>query len=94
MKLFLTTLAFLLGSSAFAEEPTVKPHSFIDVVYKIKTQNGKSLITFYRAPTLYEIPEVKDVTLLRKLEASQKDKKPIRVTVDPLTRKILSIKAP
>lgn len=93
MRLFLALTLLLVSFSAFAQKPALKTQNFVDRVYKIKKHKEKALITFHREPVLYEITEG-EKTLLRKLEESQKTKKPVAVTVDPLTRKILEIKGP
>lgn len=93
MKSLLAVIILSFSFSAFAEKPVMKTQNFVDRVYKIKKHKEKSLITFHREPVLYEIAE-SNKTLLLKLEESQKTKKPIAVTVDPLTRKILEIKGP
>lgn len=93
MKYLIATLFLFVGISAFANEtPILKTQNFIDRVYKIKTIKEKSFITFHREPVLYEIEQNK--TVLSKLEKSQKTQKPVAVTVDPLTRKILEVKGP
>ncbi|WP_374076928.1 hypothetical protein [Bdellovibrio bacteriovorus] len=93
MKSLLVVIILLFSFSVFAQKPVMKNQNFVDRVYEIKKHKEKSLITFHREPVLYEINEG-DKSLLLKLEEGQKTKKPIAVTVDPLTRKIIEVKGP
>lgn len=93
MRILLGSLILFLSTSVFAETSAMKTQNFLDRVYKIRKHKEKSLITFHREPVLYEVVDG-DKNILKKLELSQKTKKPIAVTVDPLTRKILEVKSP
>ncbi|WII70768.1 hypothetical protein QJS83_09880 [Bdellovibrio sp. 22V] len=93
MKFFVIALLFV-SSTSFAQGPQMKPQSFLDVVHKVKTTKDKSLITFKRTPTIYEVPADSQKEILKKLEASQKNQKAIEVTVEPVSRKIIEVKGP
>lgn len=96
MKKITLGFIFMLFTSPEAHAKDLKPQEFIDVVYKIQTVDSKSLVSFQRTPSIYEITQdLKDgKSLLSKLEESQKSQKALRVKVDPLTRKILEVKGP
>lgn len=93
MKNLIAVLAVFLGTSAGAESSPVKSQEFTDRVYKIEKIKNKSLISFYLKPLVYQIPET-DKDLLQQLQQSLKEKKPIVITVDPVSKKILSVKSP
>lgn len=89
---FLIASLCILGSLTLGTELAfAKSQSFIDKVYRVQRLQGKYYISFHREPVLYEVEE-KNTSVLTKLEQSQKQKKPIAVTVDPLTKKILEVK--
>lgn len=95
MKFIVAIILMLTATVSRAETAALKPQKFIDVVYKIKSAKDKSLISFRRTPTIYEVgagDQKETPELLKKLEGSQKNKKPIEVIVDPLSRKILEVK--
>lgn len=96
MKILTTLLVVLMTSTGFAQSSGPKPQKIVDVVFKIQKIDEKSMISFYRAPTIYEVTgDTKGASdLLALLEKSQKTQKPVQVTVDNRTRKILEVKEP
>jgi nicotinic acid phosphoribosyltransferase len=93
MRSLIASLCIILGLSFGTELAFAKRQSFIDKVYKVQNLKGKYYISFHREPVLYEVEE-KNTSILTKLEQSQKQKKPVAVTVDPLSKKILEVKGP
>lgn len=93
MKYVIVLVSFFLCVIASAETFVVKTQNFVDRVHQIKITKEKSYIIFYREPVLYNILPHEEA-LLKKLEQSQKSKKPLVVTVDPLTKHILKVKGP
>ena len=70
-----------------------KPFEFIDVVYKIESEKDQAFVSFHRYSSIYEFkknPGEKSAQM-NKLENSKKNKKPVRVLVDPKTRMILEV---
>jgi hypothetical protein len=70
-----------------------KPFEFVDVVYKIESEKDHAFISFHRHPSIYEFEKDagKKYDQMNKLENSKKNKKPVKVLVDPKTRKILEV---
>ncbi len=70
-----------------------KPFEFVDVVYKIESEKDHAFISFHRHPSIYEFE--KDTgeksDQMKKLESSKKSKKPVKILVDPRTKKILEV---
>lgn len=93
MRAFIASLYIFVGLSLGTESAFAKNQSFIDKVYKVQNLKGTYYISFHREPVLYEVEE-KNTSVLAKLEQSQKQKKPVTVTVDPVTKKILQVKGP
>jgi len=92
MRSFLGICLFV-GFSVLAEASFAKNQSFVDRVYKIKTLNEKSYISFHREPVIYEV-EKKDSSLLKALEQSKGTQVPVAVTIDSVSKKILKVKVP
>lgn len=96
MKYLIAVLVLFMTSAGVAQTSGPKPQKVVDVVFKIQKVKDKSLISFHRAPTIYEVvsEQTDAMDILGKLESSQKNNKAVEVTVDNLSRRILDVKAP
>lgn len=93
MKLLMIIASIFFCVSAFAKSSSVEIRTFIDRVYQINKIQERMVVSFDREAVLYEVT-TQEKSLLQKLEQSQKKKKPVAVTVNPLTKHILKVKGP
>ena len=93
MKYVIILVGLFMCLITAAPAASAKTQSFVDFVHQIKTTKEKSFVVFYREPVVYEV-SAQNKSLLKQLEESQKNKKPLAVTVDSLTKQILKVKGP